>query len=96
MEDRILNCKDCANEFAFTVREQQFFAEKGFTNQPQRCRECRQNRRSQGGEARSAARPSHEAVCAACGIQTTVPFRPRGDRPVYCRVCFAARVPAGV
>jgi CxxC-x17-CxxC domain-containing protein len=94
MEDRILNCKDCGNEFAFTAREQQFFAEKGFTNQPQRCRECRQSRRAQGSDSRGGARPSHEAVCAACGIQTTVPFRPRGDRPVYCRTCFAAHVPA--
>ena len=95
MQDRILKCKDCGNEFAFTAREQQFFSEKGFVNEPQRCRECRQSRRSQsGGEARGSARPSHEAVCATCGVQTTVPFRPRGDRPVYCRTCFAAQIPA--
>ena len=27
-------------------------------------------------------------VCAACGVQTTVPFLPRYDRPVYCSTCF--------
>jgi CxxC-x17-CxxC domain-containing protein len=96
MEDRMLNCKDCGNEFAFTAREQQFFAEKGFVNQPQRCRECRQSRRAQSAEPRGAARTSHEAVCAACGVATMVPFRPRGDRPVYCRTCFASHVPVGV
>lgn len=99
MEDKILTCKDCGSEFIFTDREQQFFAEKGFTNQPQRCRDCRQARRTQGadrGPARTQNRPSYGAVCAECGVETTVPFRPRGDRPVYCRVCYTAKVPAGV
>jgi CxxC-x17-CxxC domain-containing protein len=97
LEDKILTCKDCANEFIFSEREQQFFAEKGFANQPQRCRECRQARRGSAGERTSSAtRPSYGAVCAACGVETTVPFRPRGDRPVYCRTCYSAKVPAGV
>jgi CxxC-x17-CxxC domain-containing protein len=92
-----LTCKDCGNQFVFSGREQQFFAEKGFSNQPQRCRECRQARRAHGPEVGSARpRPSFDAVCAACGVETTVPFRPRGDRPVYCRACFTAQVPAGV
>ncbi|MBV8155474.1 MAG: zinc-ribbon domain containing protein [Candidatus Eremiobacteraeota bacterium] len=99
MEDRVLTCKDCAAEFVFSAREQQFFADKGFTNQPQRCRDCRQARRAHSGDSsapRANARPSFEAVCAACGIETTVPFRPRGDRPVYCRSCFSAQVPVTV
>jgi CxxC-x17-CxxC domain-containing protein len=97
LDDKILTCKDCGGEFVFSGREQQFFAEKGFTNQPQRCRECRQARRThapEGGLTRP--RPSFDAVCAACGVETTVPFRPRGDRPVYCRACYTAQVPAGV
>ncbi len=93
----MLTCKDCGTQFVFSAREQQFFAEKGFVNQPQRCRECRQARRSQNGEIASPAqRPTFEAVCAQCGVSTTLPFRPRGDRPVYCRTCYAAHVPAGV
>ncbi|HEY5348559.1 MAG TPA: CxxC-x17-CxxC domain-containing protein, partial [Candidatus Lustribacter sp.] len=67
---------------------------------PQRCRECRQARRSQSGEhpvsSPASQRPNFETVCAACGVTTTVPFRPRGDRPVYCRTCYTAQVPAGV
>ncbi|MEO6835988.1 MAG: zinc-ribbon domain containing protein [Candidatus Tumulicola sp.] len=95
----MLTCKDCANQFVFAAREQQFFAEKGFQNQPLRCRDCRQARRSNGGGESHAARSgraNYEAVCAACGVETTLPFRPRGDRPVYCRTCFSAQVPAGV
>jgi CxxC-x17-CxxC domain-containing protein len=97
VEDKILTCKDCGTEFVFSGREQSFFAEKGFSNQPQRCRECRQARRSQsGGSFGAQSRPSYGAVCAACGVETTVPFRPRGDRPIYCRSCYTAKVPAGV
>jgi len=99
LEDKVLACKDCGGQFVFSVREQQFFAEKGFSNQPLRCRDCRQVRRSQtldGSRARTASRPSFAAVCAACGVETTVPFRPRGDRPVFCRTCYSAKVPAGV
>jgi CxxC-x17-CxxC domain-containing protein len=99
VEDKMLTCKDCGAQFVFSAREQQFFADKGFVNQPQRCRECRQARRTQGGEhpaSASSQRPSFETVCAACGVTTTVPFRPRGDRPVYCRTCYTAQVPAGV
>lgn len=95
----MLTCKDCGTQFVFSVREQQFFAERGFMNVPARCKTCRQVRRAQtstGETAGRSPRPSFEAVCAACGITTTVPFRPRGDRPVYCRDCYVARVPAGV
>jgi len=30
----------------------------------------------------------HEAICAKCGKQCEVPFKPTGDKPVYCRECF--------
>ena len=41
-EDKTLVCKECGNEFVFTAGEQEFYAEKGFTNEPQRCKACRQ------------------------------------------------------
>jgi len=98
VEDKTLTCRDCGAPFVFSVRDQEFYAQKGFTNEPQRCRDCRQARKAQtGGSAPSSsqgARQSYEAVCAECGVTTTVPFRPRGDRPVYCRSCFTARTPA--
>ena len=33
-------------------------------------------------------RPSFDAVCAACGAQTTVPFEPTQGRDVFCRDCY--------
>ena len=74
-EDKTLVCKDCGKEFVWTAGEQEFYASRGFENQPQRCN---------GGE-----RQMFDAVCAACGKACKVPFQPREDRPVYCSDCFA-------
>lgn len=41
MQDKTLVCKDCGSEFVWTAGEQEFYASKGFTNQPLRCPECR-------------------------------------------------------
>ena len=46
-EDKKIRCADCGEEFTFTASEQQFFAEKGFTNEPRRCPVCRRKRREQ-------------------------------------------------
>ena len=92
MEDKNIMCRDCGTTFVFSVRDQQFYAEKGFENEPQRCRDCRTLRKTQRS-APGAQREMFDAVCAQCGVATTVPFKPRGDRPVYCRTCFAAMAP---
>src|SRR5581483_2475605 len=47
--DKTLVCRDCGNEFTFTAGEQEFFAQKGFVNEPGRCNECRAARKSQRG-----------------------------------------------
>ena len=44
-EDKTLVCKDCGNEFVFTAGEQEFYAERGFTNEPKRCKACRDAKR---------------------------------------------------
>lgn len=41
MADKTLVCKDCGKEFIFTEGEQEFYREKGFTNEPVRCKDCR-------------------------------------------------------
>lgn len=40
-KDKTIVCKDCGKDFVFTVGEQEFYEEKGFTNEPVRCKECR-------------------------------------------------------
>ena len=92
-QDRTLACSECGQEFTFSADDQAYHDEKGFTNEPRRCQSCRQARRNQqgGGGYRQDVREMHPAVCAECGKDTTVPFLPRGDRPVYCSDCFRSR-----
>lgn len=45
-QDIKIVCKDCGQEFLFTVGEQNFFEEKGLTNQPVRCKECRAKKKA--------------------------------------------------
>ncbi|MBI4180740.1 MAG: zinc-ribbon domain containing protein [Chloroflexi bacterium] len=98
-QDKSLQCSDCGTTFTFTAGEQEFFDSKGYTNEPKRCPECRQSRKSEryGGRGGSssgsgynrAPRQMFPAVCAECGKETEVPFEPREGRPVYCSDCYS-------
>ena len=35
----------------------------------------------------------HKVTCSDCGKETEVPFKPSGDRPVYCRDCYQKHRP---
>lgn len=99
-QDRSLTCRDCQSEFVFTAGEQEFYASKGLQNDPVRCPDCRNARKSArttlesdsgyiryGGAASFGGRTPrqmHPAACALCGDMIEVPFIPRGDRPVFC------------
>ena len=86
-QDKTLVCKECGAEFTFSAGEQEFYAERGFQNEPQRCKSCRDARKNAG-------KPQKElfsTVCAKCGKEAKVPFQPSSDRPVYCSACFELR-----
>jgi len=91
--DKNLTCNSCGSTFVFSTSEQEFFATKGYLNEPRRCPSCRQARQ---GERRGSTygsgqqREMFPAVCAQCGQQTQVPFQPRGTKPVYCSSCYSA------
>lgn len=91
-QDQTLTCKDCGKPFTWTASEQEFYQSKGFTNPPARCPECRKlkkQRMNEGGNGGgNYQRQSFKITCANCGKEDTVPFEPRGDRPVLCRDCF--------
>jgi len=103
--DKTLTCADCGQEFAFTASEQQFYADRQFS-EPRRCTSCRAIRKASrgvsstgsyaGGESASrgydrGSREMFSATCASCGREAQVPFRPSGARPVYCSDCFTAQ-----
>ncbi|MCL2023904.1 MAG: zinc-ribbon domain containing protein [Oscillospiraceae bacterium] len=84
-EDKTLTCRDCGAEFTFTSGEQEFYEQRGFTNEPKCCLDCRQVRKN---AKRNGEREMFEATCDSCGGTARVPFRPSGDRPIYCSDCF--------
>ena len=88
--DKVLKCIDCGTEFVFTAGEQMFFADKGFKNEPKRCKGCK-GKRAQGSDGPGYQRVETKTTCSQCGKETTVPFNPTQGRPVYCRECFQQR-----
>jgi CxxC-x17-CxxC domain-containing protein len=97
-EDKSITCVDCGEEFLFTAGEQAFYRERGLTNEPTRCKNCREKRKAGrpmgggggGGGGSRGDRPMYPATCSQCGRETEVPFPPSPGRPVLCRECFAA------
>src|SRR5690242_4971247 len=63
--DRDIKCSTCGLEFVFSAGEQQFFEERGFTNDPKRCKQCKAKRA--GG---TRVRPETHVQCSLCGIAT--------------------------
>jgi len=46
-QDKSIQCSDCGTTFTFSAGEQEFFASKGYTNEPRRCPQCRKSKRQQ-------------------------------------------------
>ncbi len=98
-QDKSIQCFDCLTTFTFSIREQEQFASRGYTNEPKRCPSCRQERkaRQSSNSGNSYGNDSYRyrsqrqmfpTVCAECGKSTEVPFQPHGDKPVYCSDCY--------
>ena len=51
--DKTLTCVDCGNDFTFTAGEQAFYKEKGLTNEPKRCKECRDKKKAERNSNRN-------------------------------------------
>jgi hypothetical protein len=76
-EAMTLSCRQCGKEFMFTVAEQEFYREKGFST-PRRCKECRTTAKNH---------TEHEQVpvqvnCARCGTELGK------EDSVYCPTCI--------
>ncbi len=81
-QDEKIICEECGCEFVFTAGEQEFYAERGLTNKPKRCNDCRRARKQK------KQKKLYDAVCSNCGVETKVPFKPIEGKEVYCRDCF--------
>lgn len=85
-QDQTLICKDCGKNFIFTARDQDFFAQKGFTNAPTRCRDCRQKKKVTTDA--NANRVIYKITCKKCGKVGEMAVEPRKPNDVLCADCF--------
>jgi CxxC-x17-CxxC domain-containing protein len=77
-EGKPIRCQDCFRKYKQS---------KGGSNGFNRNSRFGGNRRF-GNDNRSE-RQMYKAKCADCGKECEVPFKPTGDKPVYCRECYA-------
>ena len=101
--DKTLKCVECGADFTYAASEQELHASLGYQNEPKRCTPCRDAKRAKrgegggpggggrGGSGGGGPREFFAAVCAECGKEAQLPFKPRGDRPVYCSDCFSKK-----
>ena len=84
--DKTLVCKDCGQEFTFTAREQEFYAEKGFTNEPQLC--------LKPAVTHAKKPPAAPARCTTpCAPAAEKPARFRSSRMGTCSATNASKNP---
>jgi CxxC-x17-CxxC domain-containing protein len=86
-QDKTLTCRDCGQQFTFTAGEQEFFASRGFTNEPGRCPECRAARKAQQG---GGGAYSHSSGYSSGGYSSGGyggGGYDRGSRQMYPAVC---------
>jgi len=85
-----LICIQCGKEFSFQQDEQEIYLELRFSAKPRRCKACRGSEKA----IISPVKPekvTYAAICDECGKETQLPFKPKGDKPVYCKECFAKK-----
>lgn len=96
-QDRPLVCRDCGKEFMWTAGEQEFFAEKGFSHPPSRCKEHRIKHKAQVEGVRGLPqRREYDIVCSSCGKPGKVPFEPSTKHALLCTDCFMSQRAAKV
>ena len=99
MASKTIQCVECSNDFEFTdddrARLDKLVEDRKIDKwtEPKRCLPCRRARKAAAGGGRSSGgggpKELFAAKCSQCGGEARVPFKPRGDLPVYCSTCFS-------
>lgn len=86
-EDKTLKCKECGKDFVWAAGEQEFFAQKGFSNKPTRCKDCRKVNRAK------VEAEYFKITCSSCGQVGEALFKPSDPAAtIYCKNCFDEKV----
>lgn len=85
--DKTITCRDCGMDFVFTSGEQEFYAQKGFTNEPTRCPSCRQQRKASGGSSRGGGYSSRDSYGSDSYGSRDSYSSSRGPREMHTTTC---------
>lgn len=80
--DKVLECKNCGKDFIFSASEQEFFAERGYHNDPAKCKDCRKLAKKQKESRQSLV------TCTHCGRTEKVTFQVAHPQYLLCNNCF--------
>jgi len=87
--DKVLTCSDCNQEFTFTSSEQDFYAQRGFT-EPRRCSSCRASRKAARGDSGGYGGGSgYGNGGSSYGSGGGYGSRDRGPREMFAATCSA-------
>ena len=81
LNDKTLTCRDCGQNFVFTGGEQEFYQSRGLTNEPGRCPDCRQARKSQRQSG------GYDSGGYSSGGYSSGGGYGRGERQMYSATC---------
>jgi CxxC-x17-CxxC domain-containing protein len=87
MTDITLTCRDCGETFVFATSEQEFFASKGYTNEPSRCPSCRTIRKEKQGSAQGGRSARGGFETRSYGAGSGPASRDRQMFPAVCGQC---------
>ncbi|GAC1353467.1 MAG: zinc-ribbon domain containing protein [Herpetosiphon sp.] len=93
--DKTLTCRDCGTAFTFTSGEQEFYAQKGFDNEPTRCTSCRQTRK-QSRDGGSGYGGGYSSGGGSYGGGGGGYSSDRGQREMHTVTCSSCGKPAEV
>jgi len=81
------NCQECGKEFLIIPQEEAFYKQKKLPL-PEKCFECRRNRRSSLRNPRKL----YERKCAKCGNKLMSTYPPDSPYIIYCESCYIENV----
>lgn len=93
--DKILTCSDCSQEFAFSASEQQFYADRGFS-EPRRCPSCRAARKTQRGDSGGSSAGGYGGGSSSYGGGSRSSYGDRPPREMHPATCSSCGKPTQV
>ena len=97
-QDKVLKCAECSAEFVFTAGEQMFFADKGFKNEPKRCKACKAKRAETPDRAKAtvSSEPKPKRPARSAGRRPRFPSSRRRAGPFSAANAFSSGGPWGL